>query len=87
VARWHDGEAHYLLEDVGPGTHRLCALRVGEEVWTLGPLGRGFAPPAEGRRAILVGGGVGIAPLAILQDQLLRRDASVPPVVLLGYPR
>jgi dihydroorotate dehydrogenase electron transfer subunit len=77
VARWQDGEAHYLLEDVGPGTHRLCELRAGEEVWALGPLGRGFDAPEAGRRAILVGGGVGIAPLAILQDLLLQRRGAV----------
>jgi len=85
VARWQDDEAHYLLEDVGPGTHRLCDLRAGEEVWALGPLGRGFTPPEEGRRAILVGGGVGIAPLAILQDELLRRDGVFATVALLGF--
>jgi dihydroorotate dehydrogenase electron transfer subunit len=86
VARWQEGEAHYLLEDVGPGTHRLCELRVGEEVWALGPLGRGFTPPEAGRRALLVGGGVGIAPLAILQDLLLRRDGTAaPPLALLGF--
>jgi dihydroorotate dehydrogenase electron transfer subunit len=89
VARWQDGEgereAHYLLEDVGPGTNRLCRLRVGEEVWALGPLGRGFAPPQEGRRPILVGGGVGIAPLAILQDLLPGRDGGAPGVALLGF--
>ncbi|MFI5010265.1 MAG: dihydroorotate dehydrogenase electron transfer subunit, partial [Solirubrobacterales bacterium] len=44
------------------------------------PLGQGFTPPAEGRRAILVGGGVGIAPLAIWQDAL---DGSA--TVLLGF--
>ncbi len=71
-ARWREREAHFLLEDVGPGTHRLCELRPGEQVWLLGPLGIGFAAPADGRRAILVGGGAGIAPLAILQDELLR---------------
>jgi dihydroorotate dehydrogenase electron transfer subunit len=94
VARWQAGggaggggrEAHYLLEDVGPGTHRLCELRAGEKIWALGPLGRGFAPPEEGRRAILVGGGVGIAPLAILQDMLLCREgAAAPAVALLGF--
>jgi len=90
VARWREDEggreAHYLLEDVGPGTHRLCELRAGEEVWALGPLGRGFAAPEQGRRAILVGGGVGIAPLAIFQDLLLHRDsAAAPAVVLLGF--
>jgi dihydroorotate dehydrogenase electron transfer subunit len=70
IARWRDGESHFLLEDVGPGTHRLCALRPGERVWMLGPLGVGFLAPEEGRRAILVGGGAGIAPLAIWQDTL-----------------
>ncbi len=76
-ARWADREAHFLLEDVGPGTERLCELRAGEEVWLLGPLGTGFAAPADGRRALLVGGGVGIAPLAIWQDALGQRGAPV----------
>ncbi len=70
VARHTDGEAHFVLEDVGPGTRRLCELRPGERVQALGPLGRGFTPPEPGRRALLVGGGVGIAPLMILQDRL-----------------
>lgn len=89
-ARWRDGEAHYLLEDVGPGTKLLCELRAGEGVWVLGPLGRGFAAPGDGRRALLVGGGVGIAPLAIWQDAL-KREATLsgepPPAstVLLGF--
>jgi len=85
VARWQDGEAHYLLEDVGPGTHRLCELQVGEEVWALGPLGQGFTPPAGDQRAILVGGGVGIAPLAILQDTLMRYPGAYGTVALLGF--
>jgi dihydroorotate dehydrogenase electron transfer subunit len=75
IARWRDGEAHYLLEDVGPGTKRLSGLRTGEDVWALGPLGQGFTAPRDGRRALLVGGGVGIAPLAILQDELEREGA------------
>jgi dihydroorotate dehydrogenase electron transfer subunit len=73
-------ELHFLLEDVGPGTHRLCELLPGEQVLIVGPLGRGFSPPRGGRRALLVGGGVGIAPLAICQDQL---GEGTP--VLLGF--
>jgi dihydroorotate dehydrogenase electron transfer subunit len=72
VARWRAGEAHYLLENVGPGTKRLCELGAGDEVWALAPLGLGFTAPRDGRRALLVGGGVGIAPLAIWQDALER---------------
>lgn len=92
VARVRDGEAHFLLEDVGPGTRRLCELGAGDGLWALGPLGRGFTAPSDGRRALLVGGGVGIAPLAILQDALAGEGAaeggagSAPAVtVLLGF--
>ena len=61
---------HFLLEDVGPGTRRLCELATGDELLIVGPLGRGFTAPPDGRAPLLVGGGVGIAPLAIWQDQL-----------------
>lgn len=84
IARRRVGESHFLLEDVGPGTKRLCELREGEGLWALGPLGKGFAPPTQRRRAILVGGGVGIAPLAILQDAL-EAEAEREVTVLLGF--
>ncbi len=84
VARCHEGQRQraldFLLEDVGPGTERLAELDAGDELWLLGPLGRGFAPPRDGRRPILVGGGVGIAPLAIWQDAL-----GAPALALLGF--
>ena len=71
VLRSHaDGTLDFLLEDVGPGTRRLCELRAGDGLWLLGPLGVGFRIPEDGRRPLLVGGGVGIAPLAIWQDVL-----------------
>jgi NAD(P)H-flavin reductase len=70
IARHQEQELHFLLEDVGPGSRRLCELTAGDGLWVLGPLGQGFTPPPGGERAILVGGGVGIAPLAMLQDTL-----------------
>ena len=57
-----------MLEAVGPGTTRLGELRAGDGLWIAGPFGIGFAPPRDGRRPLLVGGGVGTAPLAIWQD-------------------
>jgi dihydroorotate dehydrogenase electron transfer subunit len=88
IARHAQGDTAYLLEDVGPGTRRLCELAAGEQLWVLGPLGCGFsvgrAPAERPRRAILVGGGVGIAPLAILQDQL-RAAGTGEATVLLGF--
>jgi dihydroorotate dehydrogenase electron transfer subunit len=71
-------ELDFLIEDVGPGSERLCELGPGDDLLLVGPLGSGFAEPRDGRRPLLVGGGVGIAPLAILQDQL---EASA----LLGF--
>jgi len=77
----------FLVDDVGPGTGRLAGLEAGERVWANGPLGRPFsslpelAPDAAG--AILVGGGIGIAPLAILRGQLAERGVATR--VLLGF--
>ena len=95
VERWGGGEAErpflprafsylraagdrleFLWDDVGPGTRRLSELRPGEELWLLGPLGNGFE---HDRRPLLVGGGIGIVPLACWQDEL----GDVP--VLLGF--
>ena len=77
----------FLLEAVGPGTERLAALSAGDRLFVTGPLGRPFAEPAElapaAAGAILVGGGIGIAPLAILRRHLSRR--GVPQRVLLGF--
>lgn len=68
-ARAADGMLTFLLEDVGPGTHRLAELGPGFRLWLNGPLGRGFEPPARGR-PLLAGGGIGAAPLLCLQDEL-----------------
>ncbi len=79
------GQLEFLLANVGPGTERLCELDAGDELLVVGPLGIGFADPRAGRRAVLVGGGVGIAPLAILEDQLAPRGAGSGLVTLLGF--
>jgi NAD(P)H-flavin reductase len=77
----------FLVEDVGPGTERLAGLRKGERLWVTGPLGRPFSYPGEldsaPAGAILVGGGIGLAPLAILRRQLAER--GVPVRTLLGF--
>ena len=73
-------DLHFLIEDVGPGTKRLAELGAGEALLLVGPLGNGFAPPRDGRAPLLVGGGVGIAPLAIWQDELRGN-----PTTLVGF--
>ena len=77
----------FLVHGVGPGTGRLCSLREGERLWVHGPLGRPFGAPRqavpEAHGAILVGGGIGIAPLALWRRRLAA--AGVPTRVLLGF--
>ena len=89
VLRARPGGLEFMLEAVGPGTARLAALASGDGLWVTGPLGIGFDPPAGhdgGRRALLCGGGVGSAPLAIWQDELRRGDPDGPPArALLGF--
>jgi dihydroorotate dehydrogenase electron transfer subunit len=66
-----DGTLDFLLEAIGPGTERLAELRPGERLALVGPLGIGFdVRPAAATRALLVGGGIGAAPLVALQDEL-----------------
>ncbi len=69
------GELAFLIDPIGPGTRALCALAAGDVLSILGPLGNGFRLDVE--RPLLVGGGIGIAPLPYLSDCLGR-----PPAVL-----
>jgi NAD(P)H-flavin reductase len=77
VLRARDGRLSFLFDDVGPGTNRLMELDREDEVWLTGPLGEGWRP--TDRRPVLIGGGVGIAPLVALAETL------DDPEILLGF--
>jgi dihydroorotate dehydrogenase electron transfer subunit len=62
------GELAFLIDPIGPGTLALASLEVGETIHVLGPLGNGFRLNVE--RPLLVGGGIGIAPLPYLAAAL-----------------
>jgi NAD(P)H-flavin reductase len=62
------GELGFLLDPIGPGTRALAELEPGDELDVLGPLGNGFRLDVE--RPLLVGGGIGIAPLPYLAERL-----------------
>src|SRR5919206_2586602 len=69
------GELGFLVDPIGPGTRTLCALERGDRLGVLGPLGNGFDLEVE--RPLLVGGGIGIAPLPYLSEAL-----GAPPAIL-----
>lgn len=84
---WADpsrNELWLLVAAVGEGTRRLTRLKAGDKLNCLLPLGRGFCSADESgaRRVLLVGGGVGVAPLLYQGEQI--RQAGGRPIFLLG---
>ncbi len=63
ILDWRDGVVSFLYRVVGRGTARFAALKPGDQVTFLGPLGSPFPTEFEGRKAVLVAGGVGLPPL------------------------
>jgi dihydroorotate dehydrogenase electron transfer subunit len=61
-------ELAFLIDPVGPGTRALCGLAAGDELHVFGPLGKGYDLDVE--RPLLVGGGIGIAPLVYASEAL-----------------
>jgi dihydroorotate dehydrogenase electron transfer subunit len=70
-----------LVKVVGEGTATLAKLKKGEKMNLVYPLGNSFSVP-EGKKALLVGGGVGIAPMLLLAKTLFEIGKEV--TVLIG---
>ncbi|CAK8722098.1 Dihydroorotate dehydrogenase B (NAD(+)), electron transfer subunit [Candidatus Electrothrix laxa] len=79
-----NGSISLLFKVIGKGTEMLARRCVGDELDVVGPLGNGFEFSDE-RPVCLIGGGMGIAPLLFLAEQLLRTGrATGKDHVLLG---
>ena len=94
------GLVSFLIATIGPGTAELAECAVGDLVWTIGPIGRGFDEALDwwggggggSRRLVVVAGGVGAAPFPALLDTLAlgvdgdaRRERAGEVVVVLGF--
>lgn len=75
-------EVWFLVRLVGDGTRRLAAVKKGDTVNAVLPLGNGFTLPDKGEKVLLVGGGVGTAPLLYFGKVL--SDRGFTPMFLLG---
>jgi len=71
-----------LIQVVGEGTKKLSGLKAGETINLIYPLGNSFSLP-EGQNALLIGGGIGVAPLLFLGRYLT--DFQKQPTFLLGF--
>ena len=71
------GEIELLYQVVGSGTRLMPQWQPGEVRSLLGPLGLDWPVPEGTHRALLIGGGIGTAPLALLAQQLKGSDPVV----------
>lgn len=75
-------EMWLLVQRVGKGTNKITEMKVGEELNLLFPLGNRFTMPKAGQRVLLIGGGVGTAPMLFLGTRL--QENGFKPEFLLG---
>ena len=75
-------ELWLLVATVGDGTRRMAELKAGEILNCLLPLGNGFTPAKAGERVLLIGGGVGVAPLLYMGAEM--QCQGIEPTFLLG---
>ncbi len=77
-----NNELWLLVATVGEGTKQLAKLKFGDALNCVLPLGNGFTPAKQGEKVLLVGGGVGVAPLLYMGAEMKRQ--GIEPTFLLG---
>ncbi|MDO5664429.1 MAG: dihydroorotate dehydrogenase electron transfer subunit [Bacteroidia bacterium] len=65
-----NNEMWLLIQQVGEGTRKICETPVGQKLNIVFPLGNSFTIPRENGNFLLIGGGVGIAPMLFLGEKL-----------------
>ena len=75
-------EITLLVQQVGEGTRCLASANEGDAINMVLPLGNGFTLPEKGEKCLLVGGGIGIAPLYYFAKVLAEKGSH--PALLLG---
>lgn len=79
---YHTQTLSLLVRNAGRGSAAICDMQPGMHLNVVMPLGNGFSMPADGSQVLLVGGGVGVAPLLHLGSEL--KEKGICPHFLLG---
>ena len=67
-------EIQFLILVKGQGTQELCSLQEGDKINLLGPLGNTFVKPKLEEKILIVGGGIGVAPVANFAESLREKS-------------
>ena len=86
VSEYEDGILTLIVQVVGDGTHQLVSMPPGSRVGMLTGLGNKFSIPdiPEGKQVLLIGGGVGYAPLVGLLKKLYN-ETELRPFAVFGF--
>ncbi len=72
-----------LVQIVGEGTKAISKMTKGDMVDVIYPLGNFFSMPVDGQKPLLIGGGVGVAPILFMARYLVNKGFK--PDILLGF--
>ncbi|HHV72220.1 MAG TPA: dihydroorotate dehydrogenase electron transfer subunit [Clostridia bacterium] len=78
-----EGTIQLLFQLKGKGTIGFSKMKTGDLLTVLGPLGNGFSLADEGQNIVIIGGGIGVAPLLYLAEKLQERHFK--PIIILGF--
>lgn len=71
------GEIFILFQVVGEGTKLLAQKVIGDDLDILGPIGNGFNIYPKSKKIMIIGGGIGVAPLLALCEESIRQGKEV----------
>jgi dihydroorotate dehydrogenase electron transfer subunit len=71
------GGIYILFQVVGEGTKSLAQSAVGDDLDIVGPIGNGFNIYPESKKIMIVGGGIGVAPLLALCEESIKQGKEV----------
>ncbi len=77
ISNVYDRECEILFTVVGKGTEILSEKKVGETINIIGPLGNSFGYEKKFQTAIIIAGGIGIAPFPLLIRELHRSEKII----------
>lgn len=73
-----------LYQVVGKGTAIMAKMEDGEQVDLLGPFGNGFTVPQGIKEAFFIAGGVGVAPLVMLAEKMIKKIPDIKTYLFVG---
>ena len=73
-----------LYQVVGKGTKRISKMKKNNKIDLLGPFGNGFNIPKQIKEAVFVAGGVGVAPLVMLAEKMVKENPRLNTHLFIG---